>query len=177
MRQLLFILLLMLVPLGTRAQSADMNLDSIYMSYMSDSSKAQIMKLRNEMARIEQQAQEREKRQMVWYAILAACGIFSLITTIDIFRSVFQGHGDAPLINKLKAGAICLAGGLAIFLINALWLYSSFEGSYKMKKLIVFVLLFALGTALWIYTKRLQKNQRQDEIYKESENDGHQRII
>ena len=51
MKELSLLLILTLLPLEAVAQSEDMNLDSIYMSYMSDSSKAQIQKVRSEMAR------------------------------------------------------------------------------------------------------------------------------
>ena len=54
-KQLFLFLFLLTLPLGTKAQSEDMKLDSMYMSYMSDSSKAQIMKVRNQMDRLEQQ--------------------------------------------------------------------------------------------------------------------------
>ena len=157
MKNLLLILLLMLVPLVTRAQEADMNLDSIYMSYMSDSSKAQIQKLRNEMDRIEQRQQEREKAQMWWYLLLAGCALSAVIVTGGIFRAVFQGHDDAPIHRKLSAAVICLCGGVAIFLLDVGWLYMSFEASQKMQKLILFAILLVLGIALWIYTKNLKK--------------------
>lgn len=157
MKNLLLILLLMLVPLVTRAQEADMNLDSIYMSYMSDSSKAQIQKLRNEMDRIEQRQQEREKAQMWWYLLLAGCAVSAIVVTGGIFRAVFQGHDDAPIHRKLSAAVICLCGGVAIFLLDVGWLYMSFEASQKTQKLILFAILLVLGIALWIYTKNLKK--------------------
>ena len=157
MKNLLLILLLMLVPLVTRAQEADMNLDSIYMSYMSDSSKAQIQKLRNEMDRIEQRQQEREKAQMWWYLLLAGCAVSAIVVTGGIFRAVFQGHDDAPIHRKLSAAVICLCGGVVIFLLDVGWLYMSFEASQKMQKLILFAILLVLGIALWIYTKNLKK--------------------
>ena len=162
MKQLL-ILLLLLVSIGTRAQEADMNLDSIYMSYMSDSSKAQIMKVRNEMARIEQQAEKREERQLLWYLVLAGCALSAVIVTGGIFREVFQGHEGAPLINKLRAGAVCLCGGVVIFLLDVAWLYMSFEANQKVQKLILFAILLVLGIALWIYTKNL-KNENTDDV-------------
>ena len=162
MKQLL-ILLLLLVSIGTRAQEADMNLDSIYMSYMSDSSKAQIMKVRNEMVRIEQQAEKREERQLLWYLVLAGCALSAVIVTGGIFREVFQGHEGAPLINKLRAGAVCLCGGVVIFLLDVAWLYMSFEASQKAQKLILFAILLVLGIALWIYTKNL-KNENTDDV-------------
>ena len=163
MKNLLLILLLMLVPLVTRAQEADMNLDSIYMSYMSDSSKAQIQKLRNEMDRIEQRQQEREKAQMWWYLLLAGCALSAVIVTGGIFRAVFQGHDDAPIHRKLSAAVICLCGGVAIFLLDVGWLYMSFEASQKTQKLILFAILLVLGIALWIYTKNL-KNENTDNV-------------
>ena len=156
MRKLLLLLLLVLAPLGMRAQEADMNLDSIYMSYMSDSSKARIMKVRNEMARIEQQAEEREERQLLWYLVLAGCALSAVIVTGGIFREVFQGHEGTPPINKLRAGAVCLCGGIVIFLLDVAWLYMSFESSQKAQKLILFAILLVLGIALWIYTKNLK---------------------
>lgn len=163
MRKLLLLLLLVLAPLGMRAQEADMNLDSIYMSYMSDSSKARIMKVRNEMARIEQQKKEREERQLIWYLVLAGCALSAVFVTGGIFREVFQGHEGAPLINKLRAGAICLCGGVVIFLLDVAWLYMSFEASQKAQKLILFAILLVLGIALWIYTKNL-KNENTDNV-------------
>ena len=156
MRKLLLLLLLVLAPLGMRAQEADMNLDSIYMSHMSDSSKARIMKVRNEMARIEQQAEEREQRQLLWYLVLAGCAMSAVVVTGGIFREVFQGHESAPLINKFRAGAVCLCGGIVLFLLDVAWLYMSFEASQKAQKLILFAILLVLGIALWIYTKNLK---------------------
>ncbi len=156
MRKLLLLLLLVLAPLGMRAQEADMNFDSIYMSYMSDSSKARIMKVRNEMARIEQQAEEREQRQLLWYLVLAGCALSAVIVTGGIFREVFQGHEGTPFINKLRAGAVCLCGGIVLFLLDVAWLYMSFEASQKAQKLILFAILLVLGIALWIYTKNLK---------------------
>jgi len=162
MKQLL-IFFLLLLPMGLMAQSDDMNLDSIYMSYMSDSNKVQILKLRNEMARIEQQQQEHEKRTLLWYLILAGCAVSAVIVTGGIFREVFQGHEGAPLSNKIKAGAVCLCGGIVIFLLDVGWLYMSFEANQKVQKLILFAILLVLGIALWIYTKNLKKDNT-DEV-------------
>ena len=134
MKQLFLFLFLLTWPLGSIAQSEDLNLDSMYMSYMSDSSKAQIMKVRNQMARIG-----------------------------GIFREVFQGQEGAPLINKIKAGAICLCGGAVIFLLDVGWLYMSFEANQKVQKLILFAILFILGIALWIHTKNLNQENKKDE--------------
>ena len=161
MKQVLIFLLLL--PMSLMAQSDDMNLDSMYMSYMSDSSKAQIMKVRSEMARIEQQQQEREERTLLWYLVLAGCAVSAVIVTGGIFREVFQGHEGAPLVNKLKAGAVCLCGGIAIFLLDVGWLYMSFEANQKVQKLILFAILLVLGIALWIYTKNL-KNENTDDV-------------
>ena len=159
MKELSLLLILTLLPLEAVAQSEDMNLDSIYMSYMSDSSKAQIQKVRSEMARIEQQKKEREEQQMLWYLILlAGCAVSAIIVTGGIFREVFRGQEGAPLINKIKAGAICLCGGTAIFLLDVGWFYMSFEANQKVQKLILFAILLVLGIALWIYTKNLKKD-------------------
>ena len=158
MKELSLLLILTLLPLKAVAQSEDMNLDSIYMSYMSDSSKAQIQKVRSEMARIEQQEKEREEQQMLWYLVLAGCAISAILVTGGIFREVFQGQEGAPLINKIKAGAICLCGGTAIFLLDVGWFYMSFEANQKVQKLILFAILLVLGIALWIYTKNLKKD-------------------
>ena len=162
MKELSLLLILTLLPLGAVAQSEDMNLDSIYMSYMSDSSKAQIQKVRSEMARIEQQEKEREEQQMLWYLILAGCAISAILITGGIFREVFKGQEGAPLFNKIKAGAICLCGGIAIFLLDVAWLYMSFEANQKIQKLILFAILLVLGIALWIYTKNLKKDNPDD---------------
>ena len=158
MHKLLFLFLLMLLPMTAMAQSADVDLDSIYMSYMSDSSKAQIMKLRGEMERIEQQEQKREEHQRWWYWVLAGCVVSAAIVTGGIFREVFQGKENAPIHRKLFAAAICLCGGIVIFLLDVGWLYMSFEASQKMQKLILFAILLVLGIALWIYTKNLKKD-------------------
>ena len=158
MKELSLLLILTLLPLEAVAQSEDMNLDSIYMSYMSDSSKAQIQKVRSEMARIEQQKKEREEQQMLWYLVLAGCAFSAILVTGGIFREVFQGQEGAPLINKIKAGAICLCGGTAIFLLDVGWFYMSFEANQKVQKLILFAILLVLGIALWIYTKNLKKD-------------------
>lgn len=164
MKQLFLFLFLLSLPLGTWAQSADeMNLDSIYMSYMSDSSKAQILKMRSEMARIEQQQQEREQHQRWWYWVLAGCVVSAAIVTGGIFREVFQGQENAPIHRKLFAAAICLCGGIVIFLLDVGWLYMSFETSQKTQKLILFAILLVLGIALWIYTKNL-KNENTDNV-------------
>ena len=158
MKELSLLLILTLLPLEAVAQSEDMNLDSIYMSYMSDSSKAQIQKVRSEIARIEQQKKEREEQQMLWYLVLAGCAISAILVTGGIFREVFQGQEGAPLINKIKAGAICLCGGTAIFLLDVGWFYMSIEANQKVQKLILFTILLVLGIALWIYTKNLKKD-------------------
>jgi hypothetical protein len=155
-RTLLLIFLLLQLPLGVvvQAQSSDIDLDSIYLSYMSDSAKAQIQKQRDLMARIEQGKQERERRQMVWYLILAGCAVSAAFVTGGIFRAVFKGQEGAPLRNKLSAGAFCLCGGIVIFLLDVVWFYMSFEANQKVQKLILFAILLVLGIALWIYTKR-----------------------
>ena len=163
MKQLFLFLFLLTWPLGSIAQSEDLNLDSMYMSYMSDSSKAQIMKVRNQMARIEQQQKEREERQRLWYLVLAGCAISAIFVTGGIFREVFQGQEGAPLINKFRAGAVCLCGGTAIFLLDVGWFYMSFEANKKVQKLILFAILLVLGIALWIYTKNLKKENKKDE--------------
>ena len=163
MKQLFLFLMLLTLPLGTKAQSEDLNLDSMYMTYMSDSSKAQIMKVRSQMARIEQQQKEREERQRLWYLVLAGCAISAIFVTGGIFREVFQGQEGAPLINKLRAGAVCLCGGTAIFLLDVGWFYMSFEANQKVQKLILFAILLVLGIALWIYTKNLKKENKKDE--------------
>ena len=84
MRRMRFVFIMLLcLPVFTCnriiAQEADMNLDSVYMSYMSDSSKAQILKLRSEMDRIEQRRQEHEKAQMWWYLLLAGCALSAAV--------------------------------------------------------------------------------------------------
>lgn len=160
MKELSLLLILTLLPLKAVAQSEDMNLDSIYMSYMSDSSKAQIQKVRSEIARIEQQKKGREEQQMLWYLVLAGCAISAILVTGGIFREVFQGQEGAPLINKIKAGAICLCGGIVIFLLDVAWLYMSFEANQKVQKLILFAILLVLGIALWIYTKNLKNEKK-----------------
>jgi hypothetical protein len=162
-KQLFLFLFLLTLPLGTKAQSEDLNLDSMYMSYMSDSSKAQIMKVRNQMDRLEQQKKEREERRLIWYLVLAGCAVSAVIVTGGIFREVFQGQDGAPLINKIRAGAVCLCGGIAIFLLDVGWLYMSFEANQKVQKLILFAILLVLGIALWIYTKNL-KNENTDNV-------------
>jgi biotin transporter BioY len=80
----------------------------------------------------------------------------AVVVTGGIFREVFQDHEGAPLINKLRAGAVCLCGGIVIFLLDVAWLYMSFEASQKAQKLILFAILLVLGIALWIYTKNLK---------------------
>ena len=161
MKQLL-LFLMMLLPISTMAQETEMNLDSIYLSYMSDSSKAQIMKVRNQVERLEQQKKQREERQMWWYLILAGCALSAVIVTGGIFREVFKDQEGAPLSRKLSAGAICLCGGIVIFLLDVAWLYMSFEASQKVQKLILFAILLVLGIALWIYTKNLKKEKPDD---------------
>lgn len=161
MKQLL-LFLMMLLPISTMAQETEMNLDSIYLSYMSDSSKAQIMKVRNQVERLEQQKKQREERQMWWYLILAGCALSAVIVTGGIFREVFKDQEGAPLSRKLSAGAICLCGGIVIFLLDVAWLYMSFEASQKVQKLILFAILLVLGIALWIYTKNLKKENTYD---------------
>lgn len=164
MKQLFLYLFLLSMPLGGMAQSEEMNLDSIYMSYMSDSSKAQILKMRSEMDRIKQQRQNREQHQLWWYLLLAGCAVSAAFVTGGIFRAVFQGHEDAPIHRKVSAAIICLCGGVAIFLLDVGWLYMSFEASQKMQKLILFAILLVLGIALWIYTKNLNKENKKDEL-------------
>ena len=159
MSKQLFLFLLMLLPMTAMAQSTDIDLDSVYMSYMSDSSKAQIQKIRSQMDRIEQQKQEREEHQRWWYWIIAGCAVSAAIVTGGIFRAVFQGHADAPIHRKISAAAICLGGGIVIFLLDVGWLYMSFEASQKIQKLILFAILLVLGIALWIYTKNLKKDK------------------
>jgi hypothetical protein len=161
MKQLL-LFLMMLLPISTMAQETEMNLDSIYLSYMSDSSKAQIMKVRNQVERLEQQKKQREERQMWWYLILAGCALSAVIVTGGIFREVFKDQEGAPLSRKLSAGAICLCGGIVIFLLDVAWLYMSIEASQKVQKLILFAILLVLGIALWIYTKNLKKENTDD---------------
>ena len=159
----LFLFLLMLLPMTVSAQSADVDLDSMYMSYMSDSSKAEIQKIRSEMDRIEQQQQEREEHQRWWYWIIAGCAVSAAIVTGGIFREVFKGQESAPLSRKLSAGAICLCGGTAIFLLDVGWFYMSIEANQKVQKLILFTILLVLGIALWIYTKNLKNENTNDE--------------
>ena len=158
----LFLFLLMLLPMTVSAQSADVDLDSMYMSYMSDSSKAEIQKIRSQMDRIEQQQQEREEHQRWWYWIIAGCAVSAAIVTGGIFREVFKGQESAPLSRKLSAGAICLCGGTAIFLLDVGWFYMSIEANQKVQKLILFTILLVLGIALWIYTKNLKNENTND---------------
>ena len=152
----LVLFLFMLMPLVATAQLDDTGLDTLYQQYITDDVKAQLKKHEDLRIRLEKEEQEREEHRMWWNLALVGCGICSLITTIGIFRAVFKGPVDAPLRNKIKAGAICLAGGITIFVIDALWLYLSFEATFQIKKLIICFILLALGIALWIYTKRLK---------------------
>ena len=158
MSKFLFLFLLMLLHTAAVAQSADVDLDSMYMSYMSDSSRAEIQKIRSQMARIEQQQQEREEHLRWWYWLIAGCAVSAAIVTGGIFRAVFQGHENAPIHRKISAAAICLGGGIVIFLLDVAWLYMSFEANQKIQKLILFAILLVLGIALWIYTKNLKKD-------------------
>ena len=153
----LLLFLLMLLPMPAMAQITDAGLDSLYMSYMSDDTKAQIKKQRELMAQVEQAEERRKEQQMWWYLILAGCAISAIIVTGGIFRSVFKGHADAPIHRKISAAAICLFGGIAIFLLDVGWFYMSIEASQKAQTLILFAILLAMGIALWIYTKNLKK--------------------
>lgn len=146
----------MLMPVVATAQFDETSLDTLYQQYITDDVKAQLQKHEELRIRLEQEAQERQEHRMWWHLALLGCGICSLITTAGIFHAVFKGQADAPLSNKIKAGAICLAGGITIFVINALWLYLSFEATFQIKKLVLCFILLALGIALWIYTKKLK---------------------
>ena len=155
MRKALLTILLFAPLLTLWSQTGEMNLDSLYMNYMSDSSKTRIQQLRGKMKHIEQQEQESEEHQLWWHLLLAGCALSAVVVTGGIFSEVFKGHEGAPLVNKLKAGAICLCGGLVIFLLDVGWFYMSFEATQKAQKLILFAILLVLGIALWIYTKNL----------------------
>ena len=104
----------MLMPMVAMPQSEEMDLDSIYMSYMSDSSKAQILKMRSEMDRIEQQRQEREEHQRWWYLVLAGCAVSAIIVTGGIFREVSLSTSKVPnsYIGLLLALRLIASGAL-----------------------------------------------------------------
>ncbi|MBR4571901.1 MAG: hypothetical protein IKO28_00570 [Prevotella sp.] len=160
MKSYLLIFLMMLLP--TMATAQDFNPDSLYKDYITKDVRKQLDKFKQLEIQLQQQEQERERKKMVWYLVLAGCAVSSLIVTGGIFSAVFKGQEGAPLRNKISAGAICLCGGLAIFLLDVVWFYMSFEANQKLQKLFLFALLLILGIALWIYTKNLNKRNTDD---------------
>ena len=149
-------MLLLLIMMGSTAMAVaqDVNLDSLYGEYVTEDVRKQLDKFKELEIQLQQQEQEREKKKTVWYVILVCCAVSSVIVTGGIFRAVFKGQEGAPLRNKLSAAAICLCGGIVIFLLDVVWFYMSFEANQKVQKLILFAILLVLGIALWIYTKR-----------------------
>ncbi|MBR2243178.1 MAG: hypothetical protein IJ888_00385 [Prevotella sp.] len=149
-------MLLLLIMMGPTAMAVaqDVNLDSLYGEYVTEDVRKQLDKFKELEIQLQQQEQEREKKKTVWYVILACCAVSSVIVTGGIFRAVFKGQEGVPLRNKLSAGAVCLCGGIVIFLLDVVWFYMSFEANQKVQKLILFAILLVLGIALWIYTKR-----------------------
>lgn len=149
-------MLLLLIMMGSTAMAVaqDVNLDSLYGEYVTDDVRAQLDKFKELEIQLQQQEEEREQKKTVWYVILTCCAVCSVVVTAGIFRAVFKGQEGAPLRNKLSAGAVCLCGGIVIFLLDVVWFYMSFEANQKVQKLILFAILLVLGIALWIYTKR-----------------------
>lgn len=158
-------MLLLLIMMGSTAMAVaqDVNLDSLYGEYVTDDVRAQLDKFKELEIQLQQQEEEREQKKTVWYVILTCCAVCSVVVTAGIFRTVFKGQEGAPFRNKLSAGAVCLCGGIVIFLLDVGWLYMSFEANQKVQKLILFAILLVLGIALWIYTKNL-KNEKTDDV-------------
>lgn len=154
MRKLLFLSISLFVAL-TMATARDVNLDSLYGSYMTDKERAIIDKFNQLEQRL---AEEKRERQLKWTIIFSVCALTSLTTTVYIFKEVFKHRTpDTPLSRTILSGIICLGGGIAIFLTNLVWFYFSFEADNFTRHLFFFALLIALGIALWIYTKNLKK--------------------
>ncbi len=152
------LLLVILMGFSTMALAQDINPDSLYGEYVTEDVREQLDKFKELEVQLQQQEKERERKKMVWYLILAGCAVSAAIVMGGIFHAVFKGQEGAPLRNKLSAGAICLCGGIVIFLLDVVWLYTSFEANQKVQKLFLFAILLVLGIALWIYTKRLNKD-------------------
>lgn len=161
-RLLLLLCLTVMFSMTTQADTTSIDLDTLYQSYITDDVRHQLEQFDRLKIQLEQQEQEREKRQTLWYLILAGCAISAIIVTGGIFREVFKGQESAPLSRKLSAGAICLCGGTAIFLLDVGWFYMSIEANQKVQKLILFTILLVLGIALWIYTKNLKNENTND---------------
>ncbi len=162
-RLLPLLCLTVMFTMTTQADTTSIDLDTLYQSYITDDVRHQLEQFDRLRIQLEQQEQERKERQTLWYLILAGCAVSAIIVTGGIFREVFKGQESAPFSRKLSAGAICLCGGIVIFLLDVAWLYMSFEASQKVQKLILFAILLVLGIALWIYTKNL-KNEKTNDV-------------
>ncbi len=154
MKTRLFLLLtLMIATMMTTAQ--EINLDSLYGSYLTDDERALIEKHEQLQQRL---TEEKEQRQLKWTIGFAVCALVSLTTTVYIFKEVFKHRTpETPLSRTIQSGIICICGGLVIFLLNLAWFYLSFEAGNKMRYLILYAIIILLGIALWIYTKNLKK--------------------
>lgn len=148
--RLLTLLLSLMVAMMVTAQ--EVNIDSLYRSYLTEDEKALIEKHEQLLQRL---AKEKEQRQLKWTIGLALCAIVSLTTTVYIFKEVFKHHSpDTPLSRTIQSSVICICGGLVIFLLNLAWFYLSFEADNKIRYLILYAIIILLGIALWMYTKK-----------------------
>ena len=120
------LLLVILMGFSTMALAQEINPDSLYGEYVTEDVREQLDKFKELEVQLQQQEKERERKKMVWYLILAGCAVSAAIVMGGIFHAVFKGQEGAPLRNKLSAGAICLCGGIVIFLLDVVWLYTSF---------------------------------------------------
>mgnify|MGYP006872979349 CR=1 FL=1 len=146
-----FLLSLMVAMMAT---AQEVNLDSLYGSYLTDDERALIEKHEQLRQRL---TEEKEQRQLKWTIGFAVCALVSLTTTVYIFKEVFKYRtSDTPLNRTVLSSVICICGGLVIFLLNLAWFYLSFEAGNKMRYLILYAIIILLGIALWVYTKRLK---------------------
>ena len=161
---ILFLFVLAAMPVGmARGQSADFNPDTLYQEYITDDVRAQLEKYKKLEERLQQQEQEKEQRRTRWYIAIGACALVALTPTFVVFGSFRRQLKERPSKgNIVKAAVICLGGGVAIFLIDILWLYLSFEATMQVQKLALFLILLVLGIALWIYTKNLKKENTEE---------------
>lgn len=147
------ILFIAFFAVSTMAVAQDVNLDSLYGSYLSGDERALVEKFEQLEQRL---AEEEQERQQKWTIAFAVCAIASLTTTVFIFKEVFKNHTpETPVSRTIQASIICVCGGLVIFLLNVAWFYLSFEADNKTRYLILYAIIILLGIALWVYTKRL----------------------
>ena len=131
----------------------------IYEELMNEDSKAQYEKMQSQMDDYLQKKEERHRR---WMLLVYVCAAIAIIPVGNMFIQLLKGNlGSLTVGDMLYIFSVCIGTGILVFLINLGGSYLMFFAERSIQVMVLAVILFGGGAALWIASFRTKKkNQR-----------------